>query len=134
MQGYVLLSVNSIQLQCRHISLERHANDAYHTESQIVYPGKYKASCMVKVCSHDRMKKSHVWLFDHGPLVENCCNQLYYVLDVTLHKSLCCPVSSVGRAWDSYMFANCLGHPRVVGSSPTSGANIFLQNITKLSV
>ena len=33
------------------------------------------------------------------------------------------PVSSVGRAWDSYI-ANqqCSSNPRVVGSSPTSGA------------
>ena len=40
------------------------------------------------------------------------------------------PVSSVGRAWDSYI-ANqkCSRYPRVVGSSPTSGELfIFLKN------
>ena len=37
------------------------------------------------------------------------------------------PVSSVGRAWDSYI-ANqkCSRHPRVVGSSPTSGEHFLL--------
>ena len=39
------------------------------------------------------------------------------------------PVSSVGRAWDSYI-ANqkCSRYPRVVGSSPTSGEHFFLSN------
>lgn len=41
------------------------------------------------------------------------------------------PVSSVGRAWDSYM-ANqqCSSNPRVVGSSPTSGA-AFLASLRR---
>ena len=37
------------------------------------------------------------------------------------------PVSSVGRAWDSYIANHqCSSNPRVVGSSPTSGEATFL--------